>query len=175
MLADYWTLFNGNSGKIFMETFGGVSNVKLTDNPPFTQSDFSEIFPVFVISDTYDPQTPAIPLPFFNVILAMANASIKESRYHSAWKYMMCLYMAHYFTLFLQTQAGEPGAASALSGALPTGVAASKSVKDLSISYTFFGLESDFNGYGTWKLTKYGQQLVTMAKMYGFAGMWANG
>lgn len=172
---DYWTLFNGSSGKMFMETFSGVSNIHVTDNPPFTQEDFTEIFPVFPISDEYDPKTPSIPQPFFNVVLAMANAAIKETRYHTSWRYMMCLYMAHFFTLFLQTQSGEPGAASALSSALPTGVTASKSVKDLSVSYTFMGLEIDFNGYGTWKLTKYGQQLVTMAKMYGVAGMWANG
>lgn len=172
---DYWTLFNGSSGKMFMETFSGVSNIHVTDNPPFTQEDFTEIFPVFPISDEYDPKTPSIPQPFFNVVLAMTNAAIKETRYHTSWRYMMCLYMAHFFTLFLQTQSGEPGAASALSSALPTGVTASKSVKDLSVSYTFMGLETDFNGYGTWKLTKYGQQLVTMAKMYGMAGMWANG
>ena len=82
---------------------------------------------------------------------------------------------SHYFTLFLQTQKGDADAQSALQGALPTGVATSKSVDGLSISYDLMGMTDDLQGYGTWKLTSYGQQLVTLTKIYGHAGMWVNG
>ena len=51
----------------------------------------------------------------------------------------------------------------------------SKSVDGLSISYDLLGITDDLQGYGTWKLTAYGQQLVTLTKIYGHAGMWVNG
>ena len=87
----------------------------------------------------------------------------------------MCLYIAHYMTLFLMTQNGDPGAQAALSGALPRGIASSKSVDGLSISYDFMDTASDLKGYGTWKYTIYGQQLATITKMYGHGGMWVTG
>ena len=41
-----------------------------------------------------------IPIEFFNLILDMANKSLKYDRFHSLWKYLMCLYIAHFCTLF---------------------------------------------------------------------------
>ena len=87
----------------------------------------------------------------------------------------MCLYIAHNLTLYLRTQAGDASAANALQGALPTGVATSKSVDGLSISIDLLGVSDDLHGYGTWKTTTYGQQLATLTKAYGHAGMWVNG
>lgn len=173
---DFWQMLGyQNNATMFMEAFNGVSNIVLTDNPEFTQEDFTNTFPVFPISDSFDPENPSIPAPFFNMVMAMANSTIKYGRYKGQWKYLMCLYMAHYFTLFLQTQKGDANAQSALQGAMPTGVATSKSVDGLSISYDLMGMTDDLSGYGTWKYTIYGQQLVTMAKIYGHAGMWVNG
>ena len=105
----------------------------------------------------------------------MANKSIKYDRYYDMWKYLMCLYIAHFCVLYLQTQKGDEDSQKALQGALPTGVATSKSVDGLSISYDLLGISDDLNGYGTWKYTTYGQQLATLTKMYGMAGMWVNG
>ena len=116
-----------------------------------------------------------IPVAFFNLILSMANKSIKYDRYYDSWKYLMCLYIAHFCVLYLQTQKGDADSQKALQGALPTGVATSKSVDGLSISYDLLGISDDLNGYGTWKYTAYGQQLATLTKMYGIAGMWVNG
>ena len=76
----------------------------------------------------------------------------------------------------MRTQQGDPSAENALKGSIPAGIASSKSVDGLSISYEFMGLQEDFAGYGTWKLTTYGQQLITLTKAYGHAGgMWVNG
>lgn len=161
-----------NNAKIMMEVFSGSSNVILTDNPEFTQADFSQVFPVFLISDT---EENAIPVAVFNLFKAMADKSIKYDRFNSNWKYCMCLYIAHFLVLYIRTQSGDPGAQSALSGALPFGVATSKSVDGLSISYDLLGTTDDFSGYGTWKLTMYGQQLITLTKIYGHGGMWVNG
>lgn len=157
-----------NNAKIMMEAFQGSSNVILTDNPEFTQEDFNEIFPIFNINDD-------IPVEIFNLFKAMADKSIKYDRYVSNWKYLMCLYIAHNLTLWLKTQQGDPTAQNALKRSVPIGIASSKSVDGLSISYDFMGVTDDFSGYGTWKLTVYGQQLITLTKIYGHGGMWVNG
>lgn len=165
-------LGDSNNAYMMMEIFRGASNVILTDNPEFTLCDFNSVFPIFIISDSVQD---SIPLEVYNLFYNMANKSLKYDRLKSSWKYCMCLYIAHYMTLFLMTQNGDPGAQTALSGALPRGIASSKSVDGLSISYDFMDTASDLKGYGTWKYTVYGQQLATITKMYGHGGMWVTG
>lgn len=165
-------LGDSNNAYMMMEIFRGASNVILTDNPEFTLCDFSSVFPIFVIADSTEE---SIPIEVFNLFYNMANKSLKYDRFKSQWKYCMCLYIAHYLTLYLQTQSGDPGSQSALAGALPRGIASSKSVDGLSISYDFMGAAEDLSGYGTWKYTNYGQQLATITKIYGHGGMWVIG
>lgn len=173
---NFWNMLGyTNNAKIMMEAFESPSNVILTDNPEFTLVDFTSVFPVFKITDDIIDGEINIPVVFFNLILSMANKSIKYDRYYDSWKYLMCLYIAHFCVLYLQTQKGDADSQKALQGALPTGVATSKSVDGLSISYDLLGISDDLNGYGTWKYTAYGQQLATLTKMYGIAGMWVNG
>ena len=160
-----------NNAYVMVEAFRSSANVILTDNPEYTKEMFLESFPVF--SASFDDDT--IPEYVFNLFVGMAQASIKKDRYNSAWEFLMGLYVAHNLVLYMRTQQGDPSAANALKGSLPVGIASSKSVDGLSISYEFMGLQEDFNGYGTWKLTTYGQQLITMTKNFGRAGMWING
>lgn len=168
-------LGDSNNAYMMMEVFRSASNVILSDNPEFTRNDFSSVFSVFKLQSGEVVAQDEIPDEVYNLFYNMANASLKYKRYYNSWKYFMCLYIAHYFVLYLQTQNGDPGSQSALAGALPRGVASSKSVDGLSISYEFMGAAEDLSGYGTWKYTIYGQQLATLTKMYGHAGMWANG
>ena len=167
-------LGDSNNAYMMMEIFRGASNVILTNNPEFTREDFNEIFPVFKIQNENYNQGD-IPEEVFNLFYNMANKSLKYDRFKSVWKYCMCLYIAHYMILYLMTQNGDPGAQAALAGSLPRGVASSKSVDGLSISYDFMGAAEDLSGYGTWKYTIYGQQLATITKMYGHGGMWVTG
>lgn len=167
-------LGDSNNAYMMMEIFRGASNVILTNNPEFTRKDFNEIFPVFKIQNENYNQGD-IPEEVFNLFYNMANKSLKYDRFKSVWKYCMCLYIAHYMILYLMTQNGDPGAQAALAGSLPRGVASSKSVDGLSISYDFMDTASDLKGYGTWKYTIYGQQLATITKMYGHGGMWVTG
>lgn len=173
--VDYWAMLGyNNNAQMFMEVFGGTaSNVILTDNPEYTREMFSQSFPVFLFSEDGSVEG-SIPIPVFNLFLDMANKSIKYDRYKSLWKYLMGLYIAHYLTLYLMTQQGEPGAQAALQGSVPRGIATSKSVDGLSISYDMMEVTNDLTGYGTYKLTIYGQQLATLTKNYGHAGMWVN-
>lgn len=176
-MLDFWKMLGVTyNAKIFMEAFGGASNVILTGNPPFEKSDFVEIFSVFPIGESNkDENGSFIPDEAFNLFIAMANAAIKYDRYKTSWKYFMCLYIAHYCTLFLQmiTNPLDLSASQALKGAMPKGIATSKSVDGLSISYEL--IQSDaLQDYGTWGLTAYGQQLATLTKIYGHGGMWVN-
>lgn len=174
---DFWGMLGGNtSAKMYMEIFRSPSNIILTDNPPYTQEDFTKTFPKFVINDSEsENEGEGIPYAVFNLFLSMANHSIKYDRFKSLWKYLMSLYIAHYCTLYLQTQAGSPNAKEILASAMPKGIATSKSVDGLSISYDVTTVANDFAGYGTYKNTLYGQQLITLSKLYGMGGMWVNG
>nr|DAQ11916.1 MAG TPA: head to tail adaptor [Caudoviricetes sp.] len=167
-----------NNAKMMMETFHSSSNIILTDNPPYDLEMFAKAFPKFIVEgdgkEAPEGEEP-IPAYVFNLFVGMAQASIKKDRYKSNWEYLMGLYIAHNLALFIRTSQGDPSASSALASSLPFGIAASKSVDGLSISYEFMGLTEDFAGYGTWKLTLYGQQLITLTKIYGRAGMWVNG
>ena len=168
-------LGDSNNAYIMMEVFRGASNVILTDNPEFTREEFNSIFPVFKLQTGEVYNQGDIPNEVYNLFYNMANKSLKYDRLKSQWKYCMCLYIAHYMILFLMTQNGDPGAQSALAGSLPRGIASSKSVDGLSISYDFMGAADDLSGYGTWKYTIYGQQLATITKIYGHGGMWVSG
>lgn len=176
---DFYNMLGFNfNAKMFMECFSGVSNVILTDNPPFTADDFKNVFPIFPIGEENKGEDGIyIPEEAFTLFLMMADKSIKYDRYKSTWKYCMCLYIAHNMVLYMQMMQNpdDVSASKAMASALPTGIATSKSVDGLSISYDLLGMQDDYDGYGTWKLTKYGQQLITFTKIYGKPGMWVNG
>lgn len=176
---DFYNMLGSNfNALMFMESPAGVSNIVLTDNPPFTKEDFMGVFPNFPVgSENADEQGNYIPNEAFTLFLLMANKAIKYDRFKSQWKYMMCLYVAHMMVLYMQMiqNPNDDSMANVLRNALPTGISTSKSVDGLSISYDLMGLENDFSGYGTWKLTKYGQQLITLSRIYGKPGMWVNG
>lgn len=93
-------LGDSNNAYIMMEVFRSASNVILSDNPEFTREDFSKIFPVFKLQDGAIVNQDEIPEEVYNLFYNMANASIKYKRYYNSWKYCMCLYIAHYITLF---------------------------------------------------------------------------
>jgi len=167
-----------NNAYMMMETFRGSSNVILTDNPEYTLEMFQKVFKNFCIEGgTIEPEdgSEKIPTEVFNLFVGMAQASIKKDRYKSNWEYLMGLYIAHNLFLFLKASQGDPGATSALSSSLPFGIASSKSVDGLSISYDFLVSQDDYSGYGTWKLSVYGQQLITLTKPFGHGGIWVNG
>lgn len=164
-----------NNADINLINFSGASNIFVSDNPEYTLQDFVIIFPLFDISAEVPPSPDAIPVEVFNLFKDMANASIKEKRYRSQWKYLMGLYIAHMLTLYLKTSRGDPTAQNALATSISSGIATSKSVDGLSISYDLASITDDLPGYGTWKLTIYGQQLATLTKMFSHGGTWVNG
>ena len=152
-----------------MAMYSGIvreaANIRTSnDDPAVTSQEFLAIYPQF----------SGVSADFLTMTLARANAAIQEARWHGDRKFAVCLYVAHFCTLWLQTyltvgqgETPNPGAVGSMGESKE---ATSKSVDGVSISYGASDAISDLNGYGAWKTTKYGIQLAQMAKMHG-AGM----
>ena len=102
----------------------------------------------------------------------MANAYIKESRWHSSWKVGMSLFIAHFCTIYLQGTADpNSGAAAILKAGQTRGLETSVSVGGVSVSTDYSAIVSDIDGWAGWKSTIYGVQLATLGGMLGKGGM----
>lgn len=109
----------------------------------------------------------ACPYPILLVAayLALANASLVERRWLEQWPLGMCLYVAHFLTLYARSD-GNPlsGIGQIAAQGISTGIQVAKAVGDVSVSYQpVTGLED----WGAWNLTTYGQELATFAKIVG--------
>lgn len=148
-----------------LRIISAASNLRSGDNPPYTRDDFLAMYPQFM-TGTMDGMKKVTPIPMrvIDVWVQVAHASILESRWHELWELAMGLFIAHHLTLFLDaTKKNGDGMAK--------GLPASKSAGDLSISYDFGTVSQDMQGWGAYKLTTYGQQLVTLAKTCALGGM----
>ena len=110
-------------------------------------------------------ESPLVPLAIVQAYLNLATASLMSSRWREAWTIAMGLYIAHYLTLYLETDGiSNPTATQAVTQGLQRGIAVSKAVGDTSIGLqALTGLEE----WGAWTLTQYGLQLITMARVVG--------
>jgi hypothetical protein len=108
---------------------------------------------------------PLIPFAVIQAYLALAAASLQQARWCEEWAVAMSLFISHFLTLWASTDCtGITTAAQAAAQGMASGVTVSKAVGDVSVSYSVLqGLE----GWGAWNLTKYGQQLATMARIVG--------
>ena len=153
-----------------MKGYAGVipeaSNVRVDNDTStaVTSGDFLAMYPQF--SD------PPVPAAFLEMTLDRANASIQEVRWFSNRKFAVCLFVAHFCTMYLKTAAAAGGTPSAVAGLGESkGAVMSKSVGGVSVSYGSSESASDLTGYGSWKETVFGEQLATMAQMMGLGMM----
>lgn len=156
-----------------VDVFGiiaGAANIRRGTNPPYTSEDFLRLYPQFGKTD--DNGNSIIPSVVIDAWVAMAHASLSEARYCDAWEMAMGFFIAHNLTLYLQTMASpEDPIGKIINAGLAKGVQSSKSAGDLSVSYDFSLVTGDMDGWGTYKLTAYGQQLITLMKLYSMGGM----
>lgn len=134
-----------------------------TDHPEYTLDTFLEMYPQFC--DVNEIVIEA----WLNVALS----SISYERWSSYWTLGVGLYVAHFLTIYSQSVAGnvdDPTMARIENG-LSKGIATSKSVSDMSVSYDFSAGASEADGWGTFKQTVYGQQFVQFAKLVSMGGM----
>ena len=157
-----------------VDVFGiiaGASNIRRGENPPYTSADFLARYPQFGNLDKEG--NPVIPPIVIDAYVNFAHASIQEARYHDAWELVMGLFIAHWLTLYMQSMASaDDPTQKIINAGLAKGLVSSKSAGDLSVSYDFSVINGqDFAGWGTYKLTMFGQQFITMARVYSMGGM----
>jgi len=146
-----------------------ASNIVSGTNPSYVVADFVSLYPQFGpdVNDKY-----VVPETILQVFIDLANVCILQARYKSSWQLCMGLFVAHWATMWLQStaDAGSP-AAKVIAIGQAKGLRVSKSVGPISTSIDYNTVAQDLDGWAAWKLTTFGQQLATMAKMFGKGGM----
>lgn len=106
-----------------------------------------------------------VPLAAVQVYLNLAYASLMSSRWREAWPLAMGLYIAHFMTLFLQTDGTvQTTAGQAVQNGLQQGIRVSQGADGLNMATKpLAGLDT----WAAWNLTSYGVSLITMAKCCG--------
>ena len=144
--------------------FAIASNIRDGTNPEYTIADFRAVMPGFTEEIIPDEQLQ----PYID----MAQAVVKEARWHGLWREGMRLFIAHFVTLYLSTPQDGPTRSELVNAGKNQGTATSKSVGQVSVSYDISQATSDLNGWAAWKTTAYGTQFATLAKVLGKGGMY---
>lgn len=140
-----------------------AANIKIGENPSYSKEDFLSFYPQFLNT------IPAVVLTSF---IDLASACIKDQRYGKMWKLCMGLFVAHLCTLYLQTaQDAGSSAADVLSKCAAAGVITSESADGVSYSQDLSAL-GDLNGWAAFKLTAFGVQFATYARLLGKGGIY---
>lgn len=155
-----------------MAEIPAATNVNSGTNPTYTLTDnFVVDFPQFVsVCTATAPAVPTIPTTLSQKFIDMANASISQSKYGEIWSYCMGLYVAHFCTLYLSASQGSASVNGIVGHAKPIMLQTSKSAGDVSASYDVGSISDDLKNFGSFKMTTYGQQLATFARMAGMGG-----
>lgn len=168
------TMYYNQSTNDSLSIRGEASNVRPGTNPAYTIADFVAFYPQFGPATPIPPETEGVPLVPDAVVQAyidLAAVCIMQTRWHGMWKIATGLFVAHFCTLYLESLASpDSGAAAVISAGQARGIIASESASDVSASYDT-SIANDLNGWAAWKLTSYGMQLATQARIVGMGGM----
>ena len=127
-----------------------------TDNPEYTSNNFLTAYPQFSIID----------ISVVDAWVGIAHQCVKYSLWDKTWELGMGLFIAHFLTLYQQT-IEEDLVNPVLSKGLSRGLITSESVGGMSVSYDLSSFTSEFDGWGTFKQTIFGQQYVHFLQMMG--------
>ena len=151
------------------QVIASSSNIKNGTNPEFTLEDFYIQYKQFGPNSNNEFIVPEIVMQIY---LDLADASIKEVRWHSSWPLAMGWFIAHFLTLYVQGMADpNSGAAGVLKAGQAKGLDTSKSVGDVSVSTDYSIIANGIDGWANWMLTSYGVQLATIGKFVGKGGI----
>ncbi len=147
---------------------GDASNLSFGSNPPYTIEDFLQAYPQFGNDSSNNPIVPTV---IINMYIQLANSCIKQDKWFEAWEVAMGWFIAHFCTLYLQGKADpNSGAAGVLQAGQARGLDTSVSAGGVSVSTDYGTISQDLNGWAAWKLTIYGTQLASMARIIGIGG-----
>lgn len=109
--------------------------------------------------------TPFIPLIVLLMYINLASASLMQVRWRETWPLAMALFIAHFSTLWMETETGPNStAAQVATSGLQQGIIISQAAGDVSATtQPVAGLED----WGSMNLTQYGVQLATFAQTVG--------
>lgn len=160
-------IFNGSPYSFNDPTIiSQASNLKRAKNPPFTIGDFFSFYPQFQGLDE-------LPEAVIQLYLDFALDVVNIARWGNQFKLGVCLFTAHFVTLYLMSATPEGAdAQEVLNSAQMRGVISSKSVHDVSVSYDYSLAVSEVDKWGNFGLTLYGNQFVSIAKLMGKGGMY---
>ncbi|MBZ9633069.1 DUF4054 domain-containing protein [Clostridium sp. FP1] len=146
-----------------------ASNIKAGTNPTYGLDDFYASYPQFGKDKDNNYIVPKIVVQMY---IDLANASIKKTRWHTYWEVATGWFVAHFCSLYLQGTADpNSGANVVMEAGRAQGLDTSQSVNDVSVSTDYSIIANGLNGWASWLLTIYGQQLATVGKMMGKGGM----
>lgn len=147
------------------QAFAVAANIRDGDNPEYTIADFRKAMPAFTET--------IIPDEALQGYVDMASAVVKEARWHSLWKEGMRLYIAHFVTLYLGSPDDGATAQQIRNAGKIQGNTTQKHVGNVSLTYDGgLAATSDLTGWAAFKLTTYGVQFATLAKLVGKGGMY---
>lgn len=119
--------------------------------------------------DNESGYTGLLPEPALSAFIWLATSSVMFGRWRKSWRLGMALFIAHYATLYLQTES-QPAVSAAQAG-LAQGIKVAKSVGDVSV-----GIQpiANLEEFGAFNLTQYGIQFATIAKSMGMGAIFVS-
>lgn len=140
-----------------------ASNIKPENERRYKLEEFLELYPQF------EGLVPTAAMDGFNELV---NACISERRYGKMWTHACGLFMAHLCTLYIQSakEAGTP-ADEVMNACQAAGVVTSESADGVSYNMDLSAMQ-DLNGWAAFKLTTFGVQFATIAKLMGKGGVY---
>ncbi len=109
---------------------------------------------------------PWVPILVIQMFITLATSHLQQRRWLVTWPFAMALFIAHYMTLFMQTETQSPNltAAEVVTSGLQQGVIISQSAGDVSATVQPI---AGFDAWGTLNQTEYGAQLATLGQTFG--------
>lgn len=141
-----------------------ASNIKTQANPVYALSDFLTFYPQFkgLLADVV-----------LQSYIDLGQACVSKQRFGKMWQLAIGLFIAHFCTLYLQSMSGAGSeVADVLSAAQTAGVVTSESADGVSYSMDTSASSNDLAGWAAFKLTTFGVQFATIAKLVGKGGVY---
>lgn len=140
-----------------------ASNIKKEEHPEYTKETFLLLYPQF---------RGVLPDAALDMYVDLGLSCVNYRRFNRMWKAAIGLFIAHFCTLYLQSMQPEGTEASqVLASASSAGMVTSESADGVSYSRDGSAL-NDLNGWAAFKMTTFGVQFATMAKLVGRGGMY---
>lgn len=149
---------------MYLPLVAEAANIRDGDNSAYTSTDFFVMYPQF---------ESVVPEKVIKSFIDLAHTCVKETRFKGMWYVAMGYFIAHFCTMWLESTADAgSSAATVINAANIRGVITSESADGLSYSKDISAITQDLAGWAQFKLTTYGSQFASIAKLLGKGGMY---